>query len=385
MTKLLIRLFVPSPDSPEARGRFGLLSCVVGIICNALLCIVKFLIGSLAGSVSIMADSVNNLSDAGASVVTLIGFRVSGKPADEDHPFGHARAEYIGGLIVSFMILLLGVTFLRSSLEKIFHPEEVDLSLPAMILLGISVLVKAWLSSFNRYMGKRIGSAALLATAQDSLNDVISSAAVLVSALISVWTGFSLDGWMGVAVAVFILFAGFGIARDTVGPLLGQKPPEELVSQLEAMVRSYPGILGMHDLLVHSYGPGQMFASVHAEVDAADHLLQSHDLIDNIERDVLSQMGIHLVIHLDPIVIDDPLVNKLRIMANQCVQSLDAGLTMHDFRLVIGETHSNLIFDINVPFGCRLSDQQIVERVSKLVRQYDNRFFPVITIDHGSM
>lgn len=383
MTELLIRLFVRDPHASDARGRYGMLSSAVGIVCNVFLCVCKFLIGAFSGSVSVMADSVNNLSDAGSSVVTLIGFRVSGKPADEDHPFGHARAEYIGGLVVSFMILLLGVSFFRTSLERALHPVLPEWGLAAFLTLVVSIAVKLWLCSFNRFIGRAIDSAALQATAQDSLNDVVATSAVLLAACISHWTGLALDGWMGLAVAIFIVVSGVGIARDTVSPLLGQKPPDELVAQIEVKVGAYPGILGMHDLMVHSYGPDRQFASLHAEVDAGTDFLKSHDLIDNIERDVLEELGVHLVIHMDPLVTDDPQLDELRLVVKECIHSVSPHLGMHDFRLVRGETHSNLIFDVSAPFDCPLSDAELRQAITRRIQKHDERLRPVITIDRS--
>lgn len=386
MTNFLIKRFIKTNDSlpPGAvRGRYGLLSSLVGIICNAVLFFVKFIIGTLSGSVSIMADSINNLSDAASSVVTLVGFRVSGKPADEGHPFGHARAEYIGGLIVSFIILLLGLEFFRNSLSRVLHPQPLDVSLPAIIVLALSIGLKVWLSAFNRHIGREIGSTALLATAQDSLNDVVATSAVLAATVLSKWTGLVLDGWMGILVALFILYSGIQIAKDTVSPLLGAAPPEKLVAALREKVLAYPGVLGMHDLVIHSYGPQSWFASVHAEVDAKRDILKSHDLIDNIERDVQSDMQVNLVVHLDPIVLDDPKLNELHRLVKAGVAAIDPRLDLHDFRMVRGETHSNLIFDIALPTGFSLADNELVGRVQALLDKQEEKYFAVITVDRS--
>lgn len=370
-------------EDPAVRGRYGLLSSLVGICCNLLLFSGKFLIGMLSSSVSIMADSVNNLSDAASSVVTLIGFRVSGKPADADHPFGHARAEYIGGLVVAFMILLIGIEFFKTSLGRILHPQPLEVQALTVAVLALSIAVKLWMGAFNRFIGKRISSAALLATAQDSFNDVLSTGAVLLGTLIAHFTRWQLDGWMGLAVALFILWSGFGIARSTVGPLLGQSPPPELVEKIMQEMRAYPDILGVHDLVVHSYGPNNWFASLHAEVSASENILVSHDLIDNIEREAGERLGVHLVIHLDPIVVDDPLVNELRAYARRCVQQLDPALSMHDFRLVRGQTHSNLIFDVTVPPGYRMDDSALCAALEEKVSELDSSYYAVITIDRS--
>lgn len=370
-------------DNPAVRGRYGLLSSAVGICCNLLLFLGKLMIGLLSGSVSIMADSVNNLSDAASSVVTLIGFRVSGKPADADHPFGHARAEYIGGLVVAFMILLIGIEFFKTSLERILHPQSLEVSMLTVTVLILSIAVKLWMGAFNRHIGKTISSAALLATAQDSFNDVLTTGAVLLGTLIAHFTRWQLDGWMGLAVAIFILWSGFGIARSTVGPLLGQSPPPELVEDIMREVRAYPDILGVHDLVVHSYGPNNWFASLHAEVSASENILVSHDLIDNIEREAGERLGVHLVIHLDPIVVDDPLVNELRDHVRQYVQQLDPALSMHDFRLVRGQTHSNLIFDVTVPPGYHMSDSELCAALEKKISELDSSYYAVITVDRS--
>ena len=370
-------------DNPAVRGRYGLLSSAVGICCNLLLFLGKLMIGLLSGSVSIMADSVNNLSDAASSVVTLIGFRVSGKPADADHPFGHARAEYIGGLVVAFMILLIGIEFFKTSLERILHPQSLEVSMLTVTVLILSIAVKLWMGAFNRHIGKTISSAALLATAQDSFNDVLTTGAVLLGTLIAHFTHWQLDGWMGLAVAIFILWSGFGIARSTVGPLLGQSPPPELVEDIMREVRAYPDILGVHDLVVHSYGPNNWFASLHAEVSASENILVSHDLIDNIEREAGERLGVHLVIHLDPIVVDDPLVNELRDHVRHYVQQLDPALSMHDFRLVRGQTHSNLIFDVTVPPGYHMSDSELCAALEKKISELDSSYYAVITVDRS--
>lgn len=387
MTEFLIRHFIKDsgqPGDPRVRGRYGLLSSLVGICCNAALFLCKFLIGTVSGSVSIMADSVNNLSDAGSSVVTLIGFRISGRPADEGHPFGHARAEYIGGLIVSFMILLLGVEFLRSSFLKILHPEPVTISALALFLLLLSVLLKVWMGLFNRRVGKRIDSAALLATAQDSFNDVITTSVVLLAAALAKFTGLQIDGYMGVAVALFILYSGLGLARETVSPLLGQAPDPGMVQALEKKITSYEEVLGVHDLVVHSYGPGNWYASVHAEVSAKEDILKSHDVIDNIEREVLAGMGVHLVIHLDPVVTDDPAINELREFVRGKLRAIDPALSMHDFRVVFGETHTNLIFDVVVPVGFRQSDHQLGEQIQRAVGELDpGYYYTVVTFDRS--
>ena len=281
------------------------------------------------------------------------------------------------------MILLIGIEFSQSSLQRILHPQPLAVSPAAGLVLAFSIAVKLWMGSFNRHIGRKISSVALLATAQDSFNDVLTTAGVLLSLLIAHFTGWQLDGWVGLAVALFILWSGLGIARDTVGPLLGQSPPPELVEKIEQAVRAYPGILGIHDLVLHSYGPNSWFASLHAEVSAAEDILHSHDLIDNVEREVGERLGLHLVIHLDPIVTDDPIVNDLRDFTRRCTQQIDPALSMHDFRLVRGQTHSNLIFDVTVPPGYKQSDQELCAALEKKIGELKENYYAVITIDRS--
>ncbi|MEG0388934.1 MAG: cation diffusion facilitator family transporter, partial [Niameybacter sp.] len=362
MTALLIRLFIKTPEdikNPYIRQKYGLLGSFVGIGCNIFLFISKLLIGILSSSVSIMADAVNNLSDAASSIVTLIGFKLSAKPADEDHPFGHARVEYIAGLVVSFIIIFLGLQLGLSSVRKIFSPEPIQVSTWTIVVLVLSIGVKLWMSFFNRHLGTAINSSTLKATATDSLNDVLATSSILVSLGIFYFTSLNLDGFIGFLVACFIIYSGINIIRETINPLLGEAPTLELVEQIQNKLLSYEGILGIHDLMVHNYGPNRCFASVHAEVSASENILVSHDLIDSIERDFMIDLSIHLVIHLDPIIKDDALSNSLHELVNTCISEIDPLLSIHDFRAVQGVTHTNLIFDVSVPPHLKTSDKEL--------------------------
>lgn len=386
MTDLILRLFVQdwkNTEDPAVRERCGRVAGLVGIVTNLLLFAAKIVIGTLFRSVSITADAVNNLTDSGSSIVTMVGFKLAGKPADEKHPFGHARIEYLSGVIVSFIVLFLGLELGMSSVKKIITPEENLLTPAALLVLVLSVLVKLWQSLFYRKVGRMIRSDTLAATAKDSRNDVISTAVVLVGAAVSMFTGVNLDGWLGVVVAVFIVISGVQLILDTADPLLGQAPEEELVMDIRTKILSYKGIIGMHDLTVHNYGVGRCFASVHCEVDAGQDILESHDLIDNIERDFKAQDGINLVIHLDPIVTNDPRTNELKVRAESVCAALYPMVSIHDFRVVWGVTHSNLVFDMVVPFSVKEEDSRIRSRVETAIHDLDPRYYAVITIDRG--
>ncbi len=386
MTNLLVRIFVKEYDKtgkPVVRGRYGLLAGFVGLVCNVLLFSLKFLIGLVFGSIAIIADAVNNLSDAGSCIVTLIGFKMSGKPADEEHPYGHARVEYIAGLVVSFSILLLGIQLIGSSVQKIFHPEAVDFSWLSVAVLCMAVLIKLWMGLFYRKVGKTIDSMAILANSADSMNDVYATSAVLVSTLIGKVTGWQLDGYAGTLVAIFIIISGIGLVRETLNPLLGTAPAQELVNKIEDKLHSYEGVLGTHDLMVHNYGPQRCFASVHVEVCAKEDILKSHDMIDNIEKDFAEELDIHLVIHLDPVVTDDEETNHMRDIVQQILQEMDSRLSMHDFRMVKGNTHSNLIFDVAVPPRYQMSDKELRKVIDERVKACRSDYFTVITVDRS--
>lgn len=386
MTEALIRLFIKNPEKthdPAVRAAYGNLASWVGILCNLALCAGKFVVGTLSGSISVAADAVNNLSDASSSVVSLLGFRLGSRPADEEHPYGHARFEYLSGLAVAVMVLVIGLELGKTSLGKILAPTPVTFSWVTVGVLAASILVKLWMALFNKKVGGRIHSGALIATAADSRNDVLTTGAVLAAALISHFARVELDGWMGFAVALFILYSGVGLVKSTIDPLLGLAPDPELVKYIHERVMSYPNVLGTHDLMVHDYGPGRQFASVHVEMAAEGDVMASHDVIDNIERDFLENDGLHVVIHFDPIVTSDERVGDMRRWLSEAVKEIDGALTIHDLRMVPGPTHTNLIFDCVVPAGFAMSELDVKQAIKRLVRQKDPRYFCVITVECG--
>lgn len=378
MTKLLLRLFAPDESN---RSAYGNLSGTVGIVCNLLLCAAKLFAGIFSGSVSITADAVNNLSDAASSIVTTIGFRLASKPADKDHPFGHARAEHITALAVAAIILLIGWELAKSSFQKILHPEAVEFSWLTAAILIVSMGVKLWLTAFNTHLGKKICSNALLATATDSRNDVIATGAVLISCVVGTMTKFNPDGYVGLAVALFILYSGFGIAKDTIDPLLGAATDPELVQNIRKKLLSYEHILGVHDLMVHDYGPGRRFASVHVEMDRELDPLFSHNIIDAIENDFAEKENMHLVIHYDPMVTDDETVNEAKKLIEAIVRHLNDRLSIHDFRLVEGPMHTNVIFDLVVPFELEPQAEELKNGIVRLLRESHPDYNAVIHID----
>ena len=385
MTRLLIRLFVRdwrSTSDPAVRERYGKFSGMVGIVTNLLLFLCKIAVGVLFHSIAITADAVNNLSDSLSSIVTLVGFKMAAKPADSGHPYGHARIEYISGLIVSFVVFTTGFQFAQSAFGKIFHPEPAGFSPVIVAVLLGSILAKAWQGSFYRTVGGIISSAAVSAAGADSMNDVLSTAVVLAGTVVTRLTGFNLDGYMGLAVAVLVMVTGFKLVRATGDPLLGEAPPKELVDDIYRTIRGYDGILGIHDLNVHNYGPGRCFATVHCEVPAERNVLESHDIIDNIERDFLEKKGIHLVIHMDPVRVDDPKTNQLRKTVKGLLAEISPRIGMHDFRVVWGPTHANLVFDICVSFEFPMTDAELVAAVTEKIRGMRGNFYPVVTVDH---
>jgi len=386
MTKLLLRLFVKdytNTTNDRVRQAYGMLSGITGIAVNLLLFIIKIIAGTITGSISITADAVNNLSDSGSSIVTLISFKISGKPADAKHPYGHARMEYVSGLIVSTIVMFLGLELIRDSVGKIFDPQPGMFTWSAAAILVVSILLKLWLSMFYRKLGNMIGSDAIKASAADSRNDIFSTAAVLAAAFISKLTGFDTDGYMGAAVALFILISGIKLINDTVSPLLGMAPSKDVVDSIYKKILSYDGVSGLHDLAVHNYGVDKYFASVHCEVPAEQDIMVSHDIIDNIERDFLKDMGIHMVIHMDPVITDNEKINSLRQAVSNIVKEISDELNIHDFRAVFGVTHSNLIFDVVVPFEFKYSDEELSDIISEKISQMDSSYRAVITIDHN--
>ena len=388
MTKLLLRLFVNNhhdPTQPKVRSDIGKLSGTVGILCNVLLCAFKLVVGTISGAVSITADAMNNLSDATSAVVTLIGFKLAEKPADADHPYGHARYEYLSGLAVAGLIVVIGFELAKSSVEKILHPAEVVFSLPVCIVLVLSVLLKLWMCLFNRRLGKMVNSTALLATAADSRNDAISTTAVLLAGILGTVFGWKIDGWMGLAVALFILYSGAMLAKETISPLLGENASPELRQQIAELVGSVPEVLGYHDLMVHDYGPGQRFASMHVEMDQSADPLTCHELIDNLERACQQQLKVNLIIHYDPVVTGDAEMDRMRQVVQQLLQGQDVRIRIHDFRMVRGQGHSNLIFDVELPPELMSRQQMIKQQLDQDLSACEpGTYYTVITFDMGA-
>lgn len=386
MTSLLIRLFIKNADATdkaEVRTAYGKLSGIVGIVCNLLLFAVKLTAGTLSGSVSIMADAVNNLSDASSSIISLLGFKLAAKPADADHPYGHARYEYLSGLLVAVLILYIGIELLKSSFSKVLAPTSVAFNWLTVAILALSILVKLWMALFNKTLGKKIRSQTLIATAADSRNDVISTAAVLVAMIVSHYAHFELDGYVGIAVALFILYSGVGLIRETLDPILGRAPDPDFVEEIRAKIMENEGVLGTHDLMVHDYGPGCQFASVHVEVAAEADVLEMHDMIDNIERAFLRDYGLHMVIHMDPIVTADEAIGDVRHRLCAKVAAIDERLSIHDLRMVPGTTHTNLVFDCVVPHDFGMSNAELREKISAAAREIDPNYFCVITVENS--
>ena len=387
MIDALVKRFIKHSEdvqNPAVRQAYGLFSGGVGIVLNLLLFAGKAFAGLLTGSIAITADAFNNLSDAGSSVVTLIGFRMAGQKADKDHPFGHGRIEYLAGLLVSMVILLVGFELAKSSVEKIIHPEAVDFSVGSAVILIAAICVKVWMYWFNRTLSRKIDSAAMAATAADSLTDSVATAAVLAGALVGHFSGLRIDGWVGILVALFILYTGFSSARDTLNPLLGEPPDPELVKDIEQTVLAHAEVVGVHDLIIHDYGPGRSMMSMHAEVPQHADLLHIHDVIDNIERELGQKFSTVAVIHMDPIATDDPKTQALCKQVGELVRALSPEATIHDFRITPGPIHTNLIFDLMLPYGVELGDKEAVARVKQLVReQVGESYYCVISVDRS--
>ncbi len=384
MLSLLAKIFIPDRENYKdsaVRTRYGLLCSALGIALNVLLFIGKYIAGVLSGSVAIAADAVNNLSDAGSSLISLFGFRLASRKPDPDHPFGHGRIEYLSGLAVSVLILLMGFELGKSSVEKIISPEDVNASWLSIGILLASIAVKVYMWAYNRSVGKKINSAAMLATATDSLSDTVSTAVVLVSMLIARFTGVNIDAYVGVLVAIFILRAGYLAAKDTIAPLLGKAPDKELVEGIEKIVLSTPEVCGIHDLIVHDYGPGRVIVSLHAEVDGSGDIYALHDAIDNLERLLQREIGCIAVVHMDPIDLRDEVTASARAAVAEAVKRVDERITIHDFRVVPGTTHTNYIFDAVLPINYALTD----EAAKKLIEAEIARSFPkcygVVNID----
>ncbi len=389
MTELLSRLFVKNhqdSNNPTVRTAYGTMVSITGIVLNLILFTAKFVVGTLFGAISIVGDAVNNLSDAGTQIISLISFRIAAKPADREHPFGHARIEYVTSMIVSFLVMLVGFELLKSSISQIFSPERPDSSPIAIVVLVGSMLCKLWLGLFNRTIGKRIDSSVMRATAADSLSDVFATGAVLVATVLPmIFTNMSWnpDAYMGVIVAILIIVAGFRILNESKNAILGEAPSEEIVKQITDTVDKYEGALGIHDMVVHNYGPGRIIASLHIEVDGSVDVFETHDMIDTIEKELREACGIEATIHMDPIVTDDEQVNELRAKTTQAVQKIHPSMQIHDFRFVAGATHTNLIFDVVVPFEVKMSEAEVKNAVAEKVREINPTYCVVINVDRS--
>lgn len=386
MIQFLASIFIKNRQdysSPAVRQAYGTLCGAVGIGLNILLFLGKWMAGFLSGSIAITADAFNNLSDAGSSIITLIGFRISGQRPDPEHPFGHGRMEYISGLLVSVAILVMGFELVKSSIEKLIHPEPVESSPVIIGILAVSILVKVYMFYYNRAVGKKIESAAMKATAMDSLSDTVSTALVLAATVISQFTGLLLDGWFGILVGLFILYTGASTIKETMDLLLGQPPKEEFIEEIRDIVTSHKLVYGIHDLIVHDYGPGRLMISLHAEVDAEGDIQEIHEQIDHIENELQEKLHCSATIHMDPIVTDDKEILDMQEKVRTVVKTTDESFSMHDFRMVKGSTNTNLIFDVSVPSCCQKSDNEIMNNLKEKIKELPGgQYSPVIQIDH---
>lgn len=384
MVTLLSKIFIKNytdTTAPQVRQAYGVLSGTVGILFNILLFMGKFIAGLLSNSIAITADAINNLSDAGSSVITLIGFKMAGQKPDPGHPFGHGRIEYLSGLAVSAAILLMAFELIKSSVSKILHPEDLVFNPVVAGILLVSILIKFYMYLYNRSIGKKIKSEAMLATAKDSLSDTVSTSVVLLTTIVAHYTSLHLDGICGIFVGLFIFYTGITSAKDTLNPLLGQAPDPEFVEEIEKHVMSFPGVIGIHDLIVHNYGPGRMMISLHAEVPADGDILELHDMIDNIERTLRDKLKCDAVIHMDPVCVGDPLVESLKKKISSFLTEMDPSITLHDFRIVKGPTHTNIIFDIVLPYDFKLSDDAVCSLLEYKIAELDASYFAVINVD----
>ncbi|SCJ52255.1 Ferrous-iron efflux pump FieF [uncultured Eubacterium sp.] len=384
MNNFLCRIFVKDYENtkdPQVRERYGKFAGIVGILSNVILCAAKILVGVIAGSIAIIADGINNLADASSSIITLAGFKLSSMPEDKEHPYGHARIEYISGMIVSVLIVVVGIELIKSSADKIMHPSPLEFSWSIVIVLLLAIAIKIWQAMFNINIGKRINSLTLTATGTDSRNDVIATTVVLISIIVGKLTGLQIDGYMGCLVALFIIWSGIGLVKETMSPLLGEAPDPELVNAISEMALSYGGVLGIHDLVVHNYGPGRIFASIHIEVDADADMMESHDMIDNIEREMAKKLHIEITGHLDPVRTNDPVVKKMVQLTGEVASQIDGVSNIHDLRIVAGPTHTNVIFDAVVASDCKLSFKEIHDTFQKAIKAVDENYFVVINFD----
>lgn len=386
MQKILVKLFIhdyENTGSMKVREAYGTLGSITGIVVNIILAIIKYAAGILSGSISVTADAINNLSDAGSSIISLVGVKLSAKPADKDHPYGHGRVEYISALGVSFFVLLMGIELFKSSVDKIINPVPVKFNWIAFIILIVSILMKLWLGFFNKRLGEKINSSPMIAVMKDSFSDCLATTVALVAIVVSAFSDINIDGYLGIIVAGFIFLAGFNILKDTMADLLGKPADKEFTKQIEDKILSYDKIVGVHDMIVHDYGPGRIFASAHAEVSSKDDIMEIHDIIDLAERDIFNEFGLVISIHTDPIVTDDERINSLKDMTKGIIREISQEMSIHDFRVVDGPTHTNLIFDLIVPHKYHLSNSQIIKVIEDKLSKIDERYFVVITIEHA--
>ncbi len=385
MIKLLSKLLIKNHteyDNAGVRLSYGKLCSGFGIFLNFLLFIFKFIAGSVSGSIAITADAFNNLSDAGSSTITLLGFKLAGQKPDPEHPFGHGRMEYISGLLVSVVIMIMAYELIKDSIQRIITPEPLESSLTILLILLVSILVKVYMSLYNRIYGQKLNSQAMLATAKDSISDVISTTVVLICTVIHYYSGLSLDAYCGVLVGVLIAYVGFSSLKDTISPLLGTPPSQDYVKDIESIVLSHENIIGIHDLIVHDYGPGRKMVSLHAEVPSTCDILNIHDTIDNIEHDIFEELGTIAVIHMDPVLIGDPLTDRLKEAAIGILKNIDERLTLHDFRIVKGPSHTNILFDIVKPYRLKMTDDELKFTILAEFKKIDNHYFTVLEIDN---
>lgn len=384
MTKFLIQKFIKNPDdinNPIIRRNYGTLSSIVGIVCNIFLFILKYIMGTLSSSISVVSDAFNNLSDSASCIVTLLGYKMASKPADKDHPFGHGRIEYLTALTIAVLILIVAFELFRNSVNKIIHPQKLTFSLIVLISLLVSILIKLWMSFFNVFLGKKINSSVMLATAKDSRTDVIATSATCIAVISSLFTSLPIDGIMGIIVSLFIFKSGIDIIKDTVDNLLGKPVDLNIVYSIKKMVGENDKIIGIHDLVIHNYGPGNMIGSFHAEVKSNENFVAVHDVIDELERRIHRELNILMTIHMDPIETDNELVNMSLEMIKNIILDIDPCIQIHDFRVVIGDTHTNLIFDIVVPYDCKYNNDEIKKLIDKELEEMDVNYYTVITFD----
>lgn len=386
MHTILIKLFIRDSENvtnSKVRTAYGTLGSITGIITNIFLAIIKYIAGVFSGSISIMADAINNLSDAGASIISLVGIKLSAKPADKGHPYGHGRLEYISALGVAFLVLLMGIELFKSSVNKIINPEPVTFSILSLGILVFSIVAKLWLGLFNKKLGEKINSAPMMAVMKDSFSDCLATGVAAISIIVSAFSDINIDGYLGIVVAGFIFIAGFNILKETMADLLGKPAEKEFVDKITNKILSYNKIVGVHDMIIHDYGPGRLFASAHAEVPSNEDLMEIHDIIDVIERDIFNEFGMVISIHMDPIIVDNEKINTLRQMTSNIVTEMSEEMSIHDFRVVDGPTHTNLIFDLIVPHKYKLTNEEVCKEIEENLSKIDERYFAVITVEHS--